>query len=78
MVDQVALLLYKYFDFPLSVSFHPFTIFIFMYMRLISENLTHGRILVTSKKNAVSEVMEQWLEKYFISFITSSFCRHSF
>jgi len=34
---------------------------IFMYLRLLSENLTDGRSLVNIKNSAVSEVMEQWL-----------------
>jgi hypothetical protein len=66
VVKKVALdwFFSKYFGFPVSLSFHQCCILIFIYTLLLPEGKM-GEAWVTSKKSAVSEIGEHWLEKYF-------------
>ena len=53
----------KYFGFPLSVSFHQYSILIFIYMLLLSEGqmVKPGNL----QSNALSEIGEHWIRKHF-------------
>lgn len=60
----------EYVGFPLSIEFHPFSIVIFncMLQLTLGQRAKPG----PSKCNALSEIWERWIEKYFYLFFTLS------